>query len=147
MYSSGVSRPLWFRALIAIWGLWFTAALSEVGGIHTCPIHGGTAAHVSHSAAAHESQHAPHHGAMASAEHHAQAASPSSQPADDHHGGACTCLGLCCCGTPVASPTSTTSIVDVALVETSAPDYADLPTPSVERNHVQPFANGPPARA
>src|SRR5260370_16079612 len=38
-YTAAVRRPWWYRVLIAVWGLWFTAALSEAGGLHSCPMH------------------------------------------------------------------------------------------------------------
>ncbi|MEP6494155.1 MAG: hypothetical protein ABJF01_15835 [bacterium] len=137
-------RPFWFRALIAIWGLWLTAGLSEFGGAHACPVHRGHAAHA--AASAHDDGMSA--AAMEAMQQRASLVSSSTDPSRGHdHSGACTCLGQGCCGTPVAIPAASGEVVTVALVEAPSVEYAELPSPRVDRTYDHPFANGPPARA
>src|SRR6266550_4179177 len=66
MYYSVVRRSVHVRVLLAIWGIWFTAALSEAPGLHACPVHGG---HAAHAGPAEHLAHADHsaHGSPSSA--------------------------------------------------------------------------------
>lgn len=34
-------RPVWFRVLITLWGIWFTTALTEPAGLFACAMHSG----------------------------------------------------------------------------------------------------------
>lgn len=129
MYNCLVRRLAWVRALIAVWGLWFTAALSEAPGIHACAVHGDHAGHVAGVG------HAGHmvHG------------SGTSAPADSHRAPAtCTCLGHCCCVAPVGAPATSIELPDsIVRVAVTAP-LTKLAAPVVLRAHSLPFANGPP---
>lgn len=50
---SAAHRPLWFRALIALWGIWFTTALTEPAGLFACQMHSGmNTGHGAHATAA-----------------------------------------------------------------------------------------------
>src|SRR5437764_497719 len=74
-----VRRPVWVRALLGVWGLWFTAALSEAPGVHACAVHGTPAAHNAHDS------HQSHAG------HTAHAATQSTSPSDASHHAANGC--------------------------------------------------------
>jgi hypothetical protein len=142
-----VRRPLWYRALIAAWGIWFTAALTNAGGLHTCPTHGN---HAAHSAVGADQASPSHDGAMAGMDHGAAGAatSTSSRSQDTQHGpNACTCLGSCCCAAPVAAPAAPRDAFVVALIDAPPADYPEVAAPSFEREYAHPFANGPPAQA
>jgi len=116
----GVRRPAWFRALIAVWGIWFTAALSEAPGAHACAVHGK---HSAHAAPAHD--HADHHG-------------------DREAPAACTCLGLCCCASPVGAPAVSLGLADDILVVAADAQFPQVASAAIRRAHSLPFANGPP---
>ena len=120
-------HPLWYRVLIAIWGLWLTTALSEPAGAHTCPMHGGHAGHMAQSGA--QAAHSEHDG------HHA----PAKQS-----GQACTCLGQCSTTPPVAILPSRSDFVEARVIDAGAASYGDVETPVARRAHSLPFANGPP---
>jgi hypothetical protein len=129
VYYCLVRPPAWIRALIAIWGLWFTAALSEAPGIHTCAVHGD---HAGHAAGAGHAGHMVH-------------GSAPSAPADSQRAPAtCTCLGLCCCVAPVAEPAASIDLPEsIVRVAVTAP-VGSLAISVVLRAHSLPFANGPP---
>jgi hypothetical protein len=129
-YYSFVRRPVWFRALIAIWGLWFTAALSEAPGLHACSVHDSHAAHSEHVA----------HGVTSL--HDSGTTAPVDQ--SHHRSTDCTCLGTCCCAAPAGIPTRSIELPDAVVVVEAAVDYADATSPIVQRAHSHPFANGPP---
>jgi hypothetical protein len=135
LYYSTVQRPVWFRALIAIWGFWFTAALIEAPGIHACAVHssGGAHGHV-HSAPAAPMQMGSH------GERH-DAASPDA-PGD--RSSTCTCLGLCCFAPHFVGERSTSLAVPATIATVLAAAPIDT-APAVSRPHARPFANGPPA--
>ena len=124
---------MWFRALLSIWALWLSAALSEAPGLHACPVHGG---HAAHTAAV---EHSGHMGQMA---HGTQSSAPTDQ---SHHDPAtCTCIGMCCCAATVAAPASSIELADAIVVDTPAAQYTDVASPVVQRAYSHPFANGPP---
>jgi hypothetical protein len=134
-------RPLWSRALIAIWGIWFAAALLEPGGLHSCPLHGG-AGHVHGGMSGMHDMHAMH-GTSApahwSTEHVSGTDSPSHRSSD-----VCTCLGLCCCVPVVALASQVAALPGAATVDVEAPTYREFSAPRIRRAHALPFANGPP---
>ena len=127
MYYWVVRRPVWFRALVSVWGFWLSAALSEAPGLHACPVHGEHVAHAGHAG-------------------HAAHGSQSSVPADQsHHSPAsCTCLGSCCCAAPVAAPASPIELADEIIVAIPVAEYASVASPVIHRAYSLPFANGPP---
>jgi hypothetical protein len=122
-----VRHPLWYRVLVAIWGLLFTTALSEPAGAHTCPMHGGHAGHAMQVGSV--AAHAGHEG------HHAPAKQSSNT---------CTCLGQCCSAPPVALPAASTELVAALVVDVRAAEYGSVTTLVTRRAHSLPFANGPP---
>jgi len=118
-----VRTRAWFRALLAVWGLWFTAALSEPAGLHTCPMHG---AHAMAQAS----------GAHGSAEH-------AGHNVPSHSSKDCTCLGLCCAAS-IASPRVSIQPAVVSVQHETASFSPDAAAPRIVRAHALPFANGPP---
>jgi hypothetical protein len=138
-YYSFVRRPVWFRALIAMWGLWFTAALSEAPGLHACSVHAVHAGHATHSEDdTHGAQLA---GSVVSPD---DSASPAPVDQSHHRPTDCTCLGTCCCAAPAAVPTRSVKLPNVVVVAERAVDFADAASPIVQRAYSRPFANGPP---
>jgi len=128
MYRSLVQRPVWYRVLVGLWGLWFITALTAPAVLQACPVH---ADHMGHAA--------PMSGAM----HHSHQMAPSrplgagldaehahlDEPAQ-HTGSCCTCLGSCCCSATLATAGS-----------------AGIPLPPIVRAaHVLPVAYAMPAR-
>lgn len=145
-----VPRPLWYRALIAVWGLWFTAALSNAAGLHTCPTHGSHAAHASLGGAAASPSHDGM--GMAGMDHGTAVdeavASTSSGPQDTQPSqNACTCLGSCCCAPSVAPLAPAPEAFVVTYIDVRPAEYPETSKPRVERAYAHPFANGPPAQA
>jgi hypothetical protein len=123
-----VRHPLWYRVLIALWGLWFTTALSEPAGAHTCPMHGGHGAHSAQTSAS--EAHGAHEG------HHHPAKSSSK---------ACTCLGQCSTTPPIAVPVAPTELAAARVIDVGVGDFAELSVSVGRRAHALPFANGPPS--
>src|SRR5471030_929389 len=121
MDRSLVRRPAWFRALIAIWGLWFATALSEPAGMHSCPMHGNHAAHAHHDAASSGASHAP-------TDH------------DKHTPAGCTCLGMCCCSHAAAVTECSTELPAASLVDVPRTRSVAVAGPTVRWAHAQPFA-------
>ena len=136
MYPSLVRRPIWFRVLVAVWGLWFMAAFTDVAD-SACPMHGTNA--VAMAAGTHDA-HAGHHMGT-----QVDAHAPSHAPDQQHT--TCTCLGVGCCGASVAAPTQATDVLAFVGVRVPVAAYRDIAAPVVARPHELPFANGPPARA
>jgi hypothetical protein len=124
LYFAHVRMNAWFRALLAVWGLWFTAALSEPAGLHTCPMHSGHAI-------------AQASGAHGSAEH-------AGHSAPSHHSKDCTCLGLCCAAS-ILSPRVSIQPAVVSVQPETATFSPDRAAPRIVRAHTLPFANAPPA--
>jgi len=127
---------MWFRALIAIWGIWFTAALIEAPGIHACAVHSSVGAHGhAHSASATPMQMGSH------GDHHHAA------PRDEHgdRSPGCTCLGLCCFATHLVVGERSIDVTVRATIATALPAIVDDTAPAVSRPYARPFANGPPA--
>jgi hypothetical protein len=135
-----VRRPLWFRSLITLWGIWFATALTEPAGFLACPMHSGVGHHATASpVAAASTDHSGHdtHGAVL-----VQEATESDAPTPAH---LCSCLGDCCSSTPAraADPVATPPMVVVRESDhvRPAPDVLVAPT---RRDHALPFAIGPP---
>lgn len=157
-----MQRRLWLRALLALWGLWFTAAISEPAGLFVCAMHSGTAgmqmgghAHGGMRAAK-TSSHGMQHAASGS---HAAHRSPSvaaggepdasvsePTPPQTHN---CTCLGECCAVVPATIPTPQLQVALGIAISRAAepPAHAREITPPAQLLHVLPFANGPPRAA
>ena len=135
VYYSGVRRPVWFRALIAIWGLWFTAALIEAPGIHACAVHSSVSAH-GHG---HSSPAAPMQ--MAS---HGDRHDAASRDEPRNQSSSCTCLGLCCGTTHVAVVERPIDLAMRATIASSSPAVVVDAAPAVSRPYARPYANGPP---
>ena len=113
--------------------VWLAVSLSEPAFLHSCPVHSlGSGAHsanaVPQTLAAH------HHGSAG-----------STAPAKGHETHNCTCIGSCCCATPIGLVAPRVLVVvsePTALRDTGLPEYAYVP---VAADHVLPFQNGPPA--
>jgi hypothetical protein len=135
LYRFVVRYPAWVRAPIALCGLWLTAALTEAPGLHACAVHDG------HAATPVVTGHGDHAAHMA----HGSSA-PMQMPADhSHHSTSCTCLGLCCCAGPVATPSSSIELAGDIVVAAPVAPRAGSTDPVVLRAYSLPFANGPPA--
>ena len=137
MYCWVVRRPVWLRALIAVWGLWFTAAVSEAPGLHVCAVHAG------HAASGALGAHAGHSGHDAHASHRPGASAPDES--SRHQSADCTCLGLCCCAASAAPPVGPIELPSDFVVAGCITSFHDVATLVVRRDHAQPFANGPPS--
>lgn len=146
-------RPFWLRALIAVWGLWFTTSVVEPAGLFACEMHGGIGGHAAMAAPSVASASAAGmtHGTAMPMDHvqHVSAtttqaaASDASTPSQNHHA-CCTCLGHCCQTAPVAAPETTATLA--ALIE-RASDVAIVTVATrgiTRRPYELPFANGPP---
>src|SRR3954469_2166924 len=116
MYYRAVRLSAVTRTLVACWALWFTAALAEVPGVHSCSIHGAGSAHGGMNVAS---------GHM----HHGDAESSSSHAPANHHQQVCTCLGLCCCGAPTALPAVSSSVVPAMVLAASLVRDATVSAP------------------
>jgi hypothetical protein len=114
-------RPTWVRIAIAIWGLWFGAAATELAS-HSCPMHGD------HSKAGGAAAEHAHHGG-------------SQAPADEAQSG-CSCLGHCSSVAPWA-PVARIDAPQTSLV-VFATRFADTALLLGRRAYELPFANGPP---
>jgi len=125
-----VRHPFWLRALIALWAVWFNAALLEAPGVHACQVHSAAAvtSHAHGPAGMPMAAHGGHH-----------ASSPSK---DD--GAACSCLGVCCGVSPFISSDEAPDIAAhyAALAPRRIGHF--VAAPSVDRPFARPFANGPP---
>jgi hypothetical protein len=141
VYCSGVRRTPWFRAFVAIWCLWFTAAFTDAAGMHTCAMHGiGAVASASDAHAGHDM------GGMATpAEQGASEQANSKAPSHGHT--TCTCLGTGCCTGAVATPARATRALAITSVRIVVAEFRDVVAPDFSRPYELPFANGPPARA
>jgi hypothetical protein len=133
-------RPVWYRALIAVWGLWFTTALIEPAGLFACAVHGSHSASATPDAAATDhSMHAGGGGAVAS---HA------TQPADsDSSHSHCTCLDHGCCAVAAAVGATPIVVSTGELLQRTTVRFQTDDDVAVQRAHALPFANGPPATA
>jgi hypothetical protein len=120
-------RPVWLRAIAAVWAIWLQAALLDPGSFDPCPEHG-------------------HHAVAQTAGHAAHAAHQHGSPASDRHGKhACNCLGACCCAAPVAVPATTVDAPVVATVDVPPERATEIRVVVALRPHSLPFANGPPS--
>ncbi len=144
-------RPFWLRALVAVWGLWFTTAVVEPAGLFACVKHNGLAAvgqQVASSAPSASGSGHEHHGVTADRHtaHSTDAAVPDGESAPESHD-CCTCIGHCCATVPVTAPRPTV-IVDAEIAsETSPQPRAPEPFSPGRVAYVLPYANGPPAIA
>ena len=139
LYYSTVRRSAWFRTLVGIWGLWFSAALLEAPGVHACAVHSG--------ASAHGHAHAGHTMPMPMASHAADHQASSTTHPSNESSPACTCLGLCCGASPVLVRAHAITIVVRTTIATASPIPVADAARAITRPRVQPFANGPPAAA
>ena len=147
MYHTTMRRPVWYRALVALWALWFAAAVSDPAGLHWCAQHGDrlTAADASPVQSRHGA-HAPGHAAhIHPAADDARTPSPSPQPSRhgpasdrDHH------LGQCCTSVPVEAITRVPSLAGPTYARYVAPEIGETRAAS-RVAYAHPFANGPPA--
>ena len=132
VYCVVVRHPFWVRSLIAIWGVWLGVVFSEPAALHSCPMHGDHAAHLSGTPAS-----APmSHGAMS---HDASHQHDSGKP--------CTCLGTSCCTAATVLPDAPVAEIlttDVQVAVVVYPAVANQST-AVAPPHSLPFANGPPS--
>ena len=172
IHTSSVRHPTWYRVLIALWGIWFTTALTEPAGIMACPMHSGMPHGVtshgvtSHGVSSHgvTSHHAMSHDAtsqeamagmdMSGADHTAMPhpAMPHAALPDSHDASApaphqcCTCLGQC----PSISPAVVPPSVDLPYVpqplQTAAAEYGPTERLATRIAYTLPYANGPPPR-
>ncbi len=133
--------PVWTRPLLAVWGLWFVAALAWPMGLRSCPQHGVNSAHAGHMG---------HMAGMADGVHVAPGAT-TAQSSDEHSGQSghqsgdcCTCFGMCCCATTLIAPARATDLPRPVVVDAAVATYPDVAAPTVRRAHALPFANGPP---
>ncbi len=134
MYYSFVRpRPVWLRALTALWGLWFAVALIEPAGIHQCPVHG-----VGAQMGDMGDMSAMDMGAKPMAAEMAKADQPP------HHAASCTCLSLCYSSPAFVPPTAGAQLRDRVVAIAASQNFADSPCRVLERPHALPFANGPP---
>ncbi len=151
---SRVRRPLWFRALITLWGIWFATALTEPAGFLTCPMHSGAGHHATETpfASAHvaetpadaadHSGHDAHYDAHRAAPTEEVSATESSARAPSH---ICSCLGECCSSAPARAADPIAAPPTVVVRDGSRVRVASdaLVTPA-RRDHALPFAIGPP---
>lgn len=147
---SWVRRPLWFRSLITLWGIWFATALTEPAGFLACPMHSGMGHHASSVQVA-ETQvtetpsdvddHSGHdaHRAEPALE---VSATESDAPEPSH---VCSCLGDCCSSVPAqaADPIDVPRMVVIGDSGQIRPESNAL-TALTARDHALPFAIGPP---
>ena len=122
-------RPVWLRALAAVWAIWLQAALLAPASFDHCPEHGGRAA---------ATQIADHTG------HAAHGSHDHGSPTDRHGRHSCTCLGACCCAAPVAVATATVDVPLVVMAVRTVAPPSDVGVVPAFRPHSLPFANGPP---
>jgi hypothetical protein len=159
IYPSSVRHPLWYRALITLWAIWFTTALIEPAGFMACPMHSGmvaglpagmahlgpVAAPLSHAGMTHD---AMTHDAVA---HDAMAQdvtdlAATDAPAPTHHD-CCTCLGQCCTMAPAELSSPALALVLPATLQTMVARYEQTARLVARVEHALPFANGPPRTA
>lgn len=141
-YNWLVHRPLWLRATLALWSLYFVGALLGVPGLDACPVHAGHG-HV-HGLASMAQM-----ASMDAASPSASSAGSAAIPRDDQRAPAaeCTCLGLCCGACAVSGPAATLAVAPAVVIR-ARPSQPDDRTPAPRRGaHVLPFPNGPPASA
>jgi hypothetical protein len=124
------------RLAAAVFGLWFTLAVTEPVTLHACAMHDGAPA----AATALAGEHANHHGGHA--EHDA--------PADDSQGGghACLCLGACSASAPLS--VAARIEVPVAAVQAApfaAPIAVASSAPRAAGARLLPWPNGPPTQS
>lgn len=168
-------RPLWLRALITLWGVWFTTALTEPAGLFACQMHSGmNAAHATHAAApsadasGKASAHALHSASMVSggdvtpsAVDHAQMmhggqADDASNAAGTHvasesptpaEHSCCTCLGQCSTAPAAITPVRAPEFATETISDVVRAESAECVYRPLLRAHALPFANGPPLNA
>ena len=129
MYPSGVKRPLGYRIVTVLWGVWFAAALVGPATLHACP---------EHAALTHTAHATSHHDAPAADAPDEPASSSQTADAD------CNCLGDC----------SSSAVETTRRPATHAPSHIAELRIAVPREagangdiryYDQPFANGPPS--
>ena len=126
-----MKRPLAFRVVTALWGIWFAAALVGPATLHACPEH----AALTHSSHADASGGASHSGV-------AEKDSESPKRTADAD---CNCLDECSTVSAIAIQRVEIDRAESIIAESGAPAIHDLESPAAARYYVQPFANGPPS--
>lgn len=123
----------WRRLVGALIAPWFALVMAGPAALHACSVHGemghGTAAAMSHGMRA-----------------HAGMASHAPQP-DQPPGGQCNCIGGCCPASPVRAEAPATLAISTLQRVADAPLPEHAGAPASVREHLLPFANGPPSRA
>jgi hypothetical protein len=148
-YYSCVARSLWSRILVGAWGVWLTASMLGMAGVHMSHgAHGHSAGHAHvmdmgsapPAAALHGSGHAGHHDIQVT-----DAACGVASKDDSHHAPAgFACLEQCCCGTPLAIASGRSAIGANPRADALLQRFTEAVTARARRAHSQPFANGPP---
>ena len=148
-YNSNVTRSLWSRVLVGVWGVWLTTSMSGMAGAHMSH---GADGHAAGHAHAMEMGSAPPAAPMAATEyadhHDAKATHATGRVAskdDSHHAQAgFACLEQCCCGTPIAIAARTVTLGANPRAGALLQRYAEAGSSRPRPAHSQPFANGPP---
>ncbi len=125
-------RPLWFRALIAVWGIWLTTAITERSRFFVCSMHGEGAAA----------------GSAMSASMQGASTSTAGHPAEDtrrDRTDVCTCADECCGAAFIATPALSPELQIAAIVTAPVARYASVERVDLAPEHLLPFANAPPA--
>lgn len=143
-YNSGVTRSVWSRVLVGVWGIWLTTSMSGMAGVHMSH---GVDGHSGHahamemgSAPMPAAEHADHHDARGT-----DATSGVASKDDSHHALAgFACLEQCCCGTPIAIAARAVTLSANPRASALLQRYAEAVTSRTRLAHSQPFANGPP---
>jgi hypothetical protein len=149
-YHSAVRRPAWFRLLTALWGLWFTTALTEPAGFLACPMHSGGGMHeVAAVAPSPTAESHAHHVGMVMDQSPDAAASVSQAmthdaPTPDGHP-CCTCLGQCCTMSPADMPQSPVIPSAATPLQTAAQPIGYQSRLRTRIAYAIPYANGPPS--
>ena len=148
-YNSGVTRSLWSRVLVGVWGIWLTTSMSGMAGVHMS--HGASGHSAGHAHAMEmgsppspspvpAAEHAGHHDAQAT-----DATGGVASKDDSHHAQAgFACLEQCCCGTPIAIAARAVTLGANPRAGALLQRYAEAVTSRARLAHSQPFANGPP---
>ncbi|HVX42225.1 MAG TPA: hypothetical protein VHB25_21870 [Gemmatimonadaceae bacterium] len=131
-------RPVWYRALTAIWALWFAVALIEPAGIHQCPVHGAAGADMAGMGAM---------AGMANMDMAGMSMAHDQTPPghQSQHPLHCCCLSTGCSAPAFVPSAPSGELADRIVARSHEPSFADVPSPLIDRAHALPFANGPPA--
>jgi hypothetical protein len=135
-------RPSWStRLLRAFLALWFVAFGADLAGVHACPMHAGVAAPAAHGSPAAPSQGGHDHHMMSGSTAASDTGGDSAAP----HG--CTCVGMGCGSSPVASIAAGPVVLATLVAPRAAAGVVEIDERRDGRAvHALPFAIGPPAR-